>query len=48
MIKMKFPKDEVVSGKTLLTRYFYSQFCMNRYRIDFIFSMYRLTCFLQI
>lgn len=28
MIKMKFPKDEVVSGKTLLTRYFCSQFCM--------------------
>ena len=28
MIKMKFSKDEVVSGKTLWTRYFYSQFCM--------------------
>lgn len=28
MIKIKFPKDEVVSGKTLLARYFCSQFCM--------------------
>ena len=28
MIKIKFPKDEVVSGKTLLIRYFCSQFCM--------------------